>query len=289
MLTIKRKMKRINKGQALLIVLLITLVGLTVGLSVVSRSLTNIKISTQTEESDRAFAAAEAGVEEALRLGSAPPAGTVGDASYTVQLNQVGGGIAPFLFPTKITKDEVASIWLVNHRDDGSLEETPLYPANGTISVCWGENTTLDDSTPAIKADIIYKVGSDYKIGRGVYDPKRDRENSFEDVTNKSGGNCAAEGKTQAFRKDIKFSDLGIPGGAILELLRLRVFYNETTVAVAPLGGASLPLQGKMVESTGTLGGISRKIKVFESYPSLPPIFDYVLFSGEDLIKDEAP
>ena len=83
----KMKNLRNQRGQALLIVVLVMAVALTIGLAVVSRSITDIKISRQEEESARVFSVAEAGIEEALKLGSGT-SGTIGEGEaligYTV-------------------------------------------------------------------------------------------------------------------------------------------------------------------------------------------------------------
>src|SRR3970040_1823596 len=55
-----------KSGQILILVLLIVVVALAVGLSVASRNITNLRTSTQTEQSQRAFTAAEGGVEDVL-------------------------------------------------------------------------------------------------------------------------------------------------------------------------------------------------------------------------------
>lgn len=54
-------------GQIALIVILVTVVGLTVAVSVLSRSVTTVAISTKEQEKARSFSAAEAGIEDALR------------------------------------------------------------------------------------------------------------------------------------------------------------------------------------------------------------------------------
>jgi len=54
-------------GQAALIVTLVVIVGLTVAVAVISRSVTDVGVSTQEEDRARSFSAAEAGVEDALR------------------------------------------------------------------------------------------------------------------------------------------------------------------------------------------------------------------------------
>jgi hypothetical protein len=58
--------KNKEKGQALLMLLLVLSVVLTIIIATVSRSVTDIKITTYEDNSARAFGAAEAGVEEAL-------------------------------------------------------------------------------------------------------------------------------------------------------------------------------------------------------------------------------
>jgi Tfp pilus assembly protein PilX len=50
-----KKTLKNNSGQTIIIVLLAIAVGLTIGLAVISRSVTSIRISRQEEESARAF------------------------------------------------------------------------------------------------------------------------------------------------------------------------------------------------------------------------------------------
>jgi Tfp pilus assembly protein PilX len=61
-----RKNRRREKGQALLLVVLMLSVVLVVVLSYVSRSITDVSISTYQEESVGALAVAEAGIESDL-------------------------------------------------------------------------------------------------------------------------------------------------------------------------------------------------------------------------------
>src|SRR3989344_3152201 len=116
-----------ESGQALLIVVLSLAVVLTVVLSILARSVTDIKLSTGSEESLRAFSAAEAGIERALIAGS----GTVtcdgvscldyGGASLTASVTEVGEGDTSFANPTPILSGETALFWFVAHDADGSL------------------------------------------------------------------------------------------------------------------------------------------------------------------------
>src|SRR3989344_1951173 len=69
-----------SKGQAVILYLLILIIGMTIVLTVASRVITDIRITTTTDESNRAYFAAEAGVEEALRRLQQSP-GAVGPFS----------------------------------------------------------------------------------------------------------------------------------------------------------------------------------------------------------------
>src|SRR5687768_11168985 len=55
------------KGQVILILLLVMTVGLAIGLSVIQRSLSDVTTASKIEQSSRAFSAAEAGIERALK------------------------------------------------------------------------------------------------------------------------------------------------------------------------------------------------------------------------------
>ncbi len=94
---------KLRKGQAALIVTLVVIVGLTVAVAVISRSVTDVGVSTQEEERARSFSAAEAGVEDALRQdlsviagGNFQVGGTETSTNYTVtKLTNVTSRIDP--------------------------------------------------------------------------------------------------------------------------------------------------------------------------------------------------
>jgi len=61
---------KFQRGQAALIALLVLTVATTIGLSLIARSTTDVSITRTQEESSRAFSAAEAGIELALKSGA---------------------------------------------------------------------------------------------------------------------------------------------------------------------------------------------------------------------------
>lgn len=270
-----------QKGQVLLIVLLVMVVGLTIGLSLATRSVTDIKISTQLEESSRAFAAAEAGIEAALKgepvVDCAGTWQTIGQAKYCFSKTTAGGTSDPLVLG-KIGIADTYTVWLVEHdivTGNPQIDESHDYDGT-SIDVCWGEGG--ETTKPAMEVSVIYKDATGYKVARGAYDPDSSRtgSNHFTDISG-SSVNCGggfAYGTT-----------VSLPSGVLLIALRLRPFYLEANVGVAPQGD-NLPSQGLSIASTGTAGETTRKVEVVDSYPSLPAIFDYVLFSGTNVTHE---
>lgn len=284
-----------QKGQALLIVVLVMSVALTIGLAVVSRSITDIKISRQEEESARVFSVAEAGIEEALKLGSGT-SGTIGEGEaligYTVSETGQGGG-TEFVFPA-INAGDTQTVWLVEHDNDGNLTETGRYTGN-TIDLYWGNEGQAADqaTTPALEATVIYKDGSNYKIKRGAYDPydgvdSSRNANGFDDAD--SAGGYSVGVKTFQFRKT-GFTLPALP--LIPYALRLKLIYNNDQAQILGVADNSaddaqnFPSQGKCYESTASLStsGITRKVQQCQFHKTPPGIFDYVLFSEGGLTK----
>lgn len=274
-------MKR-QSGQAIIIILLVMAVGLTIGLSIISRSITDIRISQQEEESARAFSAAEAGIEEALGQNLAAGESlsrSVGGIDYHVSATAQGSGRDFDFGAGQFDEGDIQTVWLIEHTN-GDLGG-PSFPANGTIAVCWGE-----EATPAIEVTIIYQSGGSFRVARGAYDPVgvRRTQNGFDPP---EAGVDAAKCGDLDFEKDISLTGLGIPGTATLYALRLKLLYNDSPQPLRVWGSTNFPSQGKCFVSTATIpeSGITRKVQQCQFHKAPPGIFDYVLFSEGDLTK----
>ena len=259
-----------SSGQVLLVILLVMFVGLTISLALLSRTTTDIKLSRDLEESSRAFSAAEAGIEEALRgvIASTPQEITTG-VSFNVTSQEAGQGSGVFSLG-KVEKENVGTVWFVEHDADGNLVETAVYGAS-RITLCWKEG---DTTAPQIEAIVLYKDGTDYKVARRFYNPSG--------ISGSDDCDDAA-GTFYPYKTDVD-----LPTADVLLALRLKPIGGSALLAVDPPEGVannSLPSQGREIISTGKAGGTVRKIKVIKSYPSWPEIFDYVLFSGGGLSK----
>jgi len=299
-------------GQALLVVLLVMAVILTVVLSVISRSVTDISVTSLDEEALRAFSAAEAGVERALIVGTSV-SDSVGESSFNATVSGIAQGAQSFAYPTEIYSGESVYIWFASHDTNGNLVcnapgGLPCFTGTGA-SFCWGSEGVSSDSitTPAIEVSVFYDPAltgvsadnfSSVRVGRATFDSNTTRRlsNSFAAEL----GACPAGGENYAFSGDIAFGtdanpstvDLGIscvgsPG--CLLAARVRAVYNTDFthpigIDVAP---ATLPAQGKKINSTGTsASGVSvRKIEAYRTFGGPPPIFDASVFSQESVTK----
>jgi hypothetical protein len=264
------------RGQMLLIVVLVMVVILTVGLSAATRTITNIRVSTDEEDSERAFSAAEAGLEQALGR-NIGVSGTLDNTSnYNTTIAQLSG--VEFLLNNNlpILKDEAVDIWLSTYPS----YTVPYYTGNMTIY--WGAASdacnTLESNNTMAALDIVVITGSTANPVATHYPvdpcPQRRNDNNFGNAV-MGGGNVS--GKNYAYRTTIN-----VTNGLIARIIPL---YSATPIGVKGCnsggGGCNaLPSQGTVIQSTGTSENAQRKIVNFQSYPKLPPeIFPFVLFA----------
>lgn len=290
-----------QKGQALLLILLTMAVVLTVVLSILSRSITDIGVSTREEEALRAFSAAEAGVEEALvsgNIGSIIANSEYGDnSSFSTSVNVANANAYEFGNPIGIFSGEAVTFWFVAHDDTGNLIcslDKPCFTGS-QLKICWGKEGTENnvDTTPAIEASIYYLNTpgnlSTSSIARFTADANESRraQNGF---SAQDTGTCKlTTGETYSFQKTMDLTTLGIPAGVLqtqngLQFIKIKLLYNtnEThTVGISTEfpGNGNLPSQGVKIVSSGISGTSNRKIDVFQGYGEIPSVFDSAIFS----------
>lgn len=289
------KRNKNNSGQALLIVLLSLAVVLTVVLFIISRSITDISISTKEEDSLRAFSAAEAGIERALIIGSDTGSLTIGDATFSADVSSFAQGAQGVNYPFNLRSGEYANFWFVGHNSDGTLGCTtePCF-RGGSMKICWGEPGTVssDAQTPAVEVAVTYAgTAGDYStlsVARAASDPYTIRDNNFSDPDT----TCTIDGQSYAFAKNIDFSSLGISNYAtdnVLQYATVRMLYNTAAahrigIDVSPTSSL-LPSQGLKVESLGQYADANRKIEAYQLHSQTPMIFNSVVFSSGGVTK----
>lgn len=300
-----RKLPNNTSGQALLLVLLSMSVVLTIVLSILARSTLDIGISSRSEESVRAFSAAEAGIEQRLVAGVyGPYSGSVGDSTFSGDVTGFSSGVSEFVLPSSLYSGESATVWFVSHDANGDLScsgpDNPCFTGS-QIQVCWGKEGTSTNlsTTPALEVSIIYlRSQGNYttaRIAREVADPNSSRRSS-NSFSAPDGGTCVVGGQIFAFKKTVDFGNGGLkilpasvyqqPNG--LQLARIASLYNTDMghpVSVKVISGSTLPGQGVVINSSGVSGVSARKVEVIRGFEELPGIFESVVFSSGGITK----
>lgn len=270
--------KKSQDGQVLLIILLVVSVLLVVGLSAVSRSVTDIKTSRQSQEAARALWVAQAGLEKAIKTGSGIESLDTSGITYKVERTQIGEG-SYFQFPNPISANESVTIWLVNHNETtGAIEIPPIQVSQ--LRIGW---STSED--PALEATLIYNLAGNFLTRRYVYDPNDSRRNlttHFDD----DAGSCNLGGTDFAHCSgSITFPLTGIP-----YFMRIKLLFNSSPqpigveVTAASLS-QSFPIQGQCYDSTAKVNesGVTRRLQECRFWPVTPSIFDNLLWSGSNI------
>jgi len=252
-----------SSGQAVLLILLVVAVALGLGLSIMSQSTTDIRMSQQEQESARAFSAAEAGIEDALKaitVGSGNLTVDGIDVNYTVTGQQFLQGRFPENGVAQVILDGNENILTIEWVEEGDPVEDP-----GT---CVGKTGEAPASL------LISVINSDYEVRRvGINACVLRYTNNLEDISD--------FGDFPYLRR----YNLEISDGD--QLVRIRPVYNSTSLQVTadPDSFDPLPDQAYLISSSAQIETTkeAKAIEVTRLEPAAPPIFDYVLFSGGNL------
>jgi len=248
-----------QRGQAVLIILAVMAIGMSLAFSLSRQITTDVEISQKETESAKAFSAAEAGIEEALRqLSQGQTNVNLNPSDFGVDEVEVQvqdqGNAATFSYPLEIRPGEIAIIWLRNHRPNGQLDLNNGYNRS-TLKVCW-------QGEAALEAIYFYQTATDYQIRRWAFDPNtiRTNDNNFSSLIS---GCAEIDGLNRGVTLDLT-------DGTPLFLV-LRPFYQRTRVGAVAESGSSLPPQGHLITSASAINRgetkIARKIMVFQGWP----------------------
>lgn len=277
-----------QRGQTVLILVLVMTVALAIGISVIQRSLSDVSTATKFEQSSRAFSAAEAGIEKALKGDPSGVIFTDNSSSATVTGNTLIPAVPPNgtrqepLEYLPLAKEETAHVWLAD------LTSTMNPPAehydplvSRELDVFWGNSST---DQAALELTLVYHDGSQYKSQKWYLDQTtRTPANNFEQLT--CTGNYSLAG--YQCKKTIS---LPAPPASLM-LIRARLLYNTASqpFAVQAVGTCgtlcSIPPQAKKLISIGISGQTQRKIQLFQLLKVVPPYFDYAIFSTAEINK----
>jgi hypothetical protein len=292
-----------QKGQVIVILLLLMLVALSIGLAVTQKSVTDVTTSTQSEQSSRAFSAAEAGIEKAL-TGTLTPGQEVDlgnsakalvDSSAELPLPGSNAGVE---YPA-IGRETTAQIWFTDP------DNPAVFYTGSQVDLYFGNENTSDAEKPAVEVKIVMYTNNTYLTQSYYYDSNliRANSNNFTRVSGCGSVNLANSilGENHKFycKQTIPSATTNIPnlGGAgncappncKLILARVRLLYSNENhkIAMAPTLGSSaqLPPQIKIYNATGIAGQSEKQIQAFRVEDVIPPWFDFAVFSVNEITK----
>lgn len=248
-------MKR-STGQIALVVLIISAISLTLGLALADRVRTDIKTDTDDEQLQRAFNAAESGVENYLVNPSVGYTGS--DGSWAdVTASDVTGEVIEFGEHT--VKDHYAYFWLVGHNGDDSINESEYYDGS-VLSICYNKY-------PGAFAVYYFRNNNgSYDVVRKVYNLTTDYINNANNtlVDSDSGNVCGDE---YQYQNGMNFSGFGGGDpGVIILLAVIRPLGGGSRFAIKAFGDGILPSQGEIIDSTGRSGSASTTVSVYKRW-----------------------
>ena len=237
--------KNNNKGQVALIVLLISAVALTLGLSASKKAVTDTKVDKNEEELKDAFNVAESSIDQYLSNGNKTYTNSDSNAIANITTQSIGSS-------SQITSDGMVIdgqnnlFWLVNHNADGSIGTT-YFSKNKQITI-------KVDSTfiGSLKIDYFYKNGAVYSINRNGY--------NFSAIT---GINNYPYSASKSITINIGTEDA--------LLLVLTPIGGNTNLILN--GTAAFPVQGEEIIAVGEVGsGVKTQVKTINKY-DIPDFF----------------
>ncbi len=293
-----------QKGQALLLILLVMSLALTLVLSSVSRSVTDVEISKYEDDAIRAFDAAQAGIEKIMVGGTT--SGTkvdLGNQASYIPVVASGSASSNYVkYPLMLSSGESAVFFFVNHNlnANGDLEiscggggcSTPTQ-----IRLCWGMPGTPSDSdvTPALYVQYYYNFDevnpdkwqnmsnlADIRTETFTADTNATRRttlNNFSAPDTSGGVPCNIEPSAFSTHYD------SFPVGKRLLFMKVTMLYNDTPQPLGIRSASPLPSQGNEVASTGQSGDVYRKLMLYQGYPEIPFELENAIYSKQSLTK----
>jgi len=260
-----------QSGQIGIIVVLIMVVLLTIGLSLASRTTKEVALSTQEEESTRVFNAAEVGVEQAL----SSDLSFAGDVFTSSPITPAGSNTTVTYTINKQYQLEMQVFQGVSSMIQLTDAAHPTPPSS--LLVDWSLENSCATQSPASLLVSVYSINKaasppDVKVRYETYEACS-RPNNFSTTGVGAGQNGYFKRATIALAANDNF-------------IRIKPVYNDTKMLVQPSSG-QMPVQSYAIRSSGSnnAGNENRNVQVVRSLPTAPSILDYVLFSGNTIVK----
>ncbi len=254
-------------GQILLILVMIMAIAVTVVLTITFTSRTDTQLTKLEEESQKALAAAEAGIESTLK----------NDASIA-NLNSVGnlGSSITSGSTTLTTSATVAPV--LQNGEAYTLYLAPYNASSKTFGASTANNITVyygstSGSCTTIVLDIA--VVSTTSVTRYIADVGDRANTGGSDIG--SASTNTVNGTTYYCRTSL----INVSGGTnrFLVVRFVAPTSSPTSTSVTFSGTSALQPQGQSVSSkAATQTGVTKEVQLFQSYPQIPAEFFFTSF-----------
>lgn len=230
-----------EKGQVALIVLLVSAVVLSLGLSISRKTTVETKVDTDEELLKQAFNTAESSIDKYLVTGQTTYSGGIGE-SATVVSQVIGNGTS--LVSESLTEGEPAFFWLTGHNADGSVNLAGSDEEE--IEICASNVADVG----ALKIENFYAGGG--KVAR--FGANINSNDGFVNKFENKSGSC--------------YSVMTGNNSLLLTVTPIFETAGSTTITVEKI--SNFPKQGEDLTATGKVGdqttGVSRKVRVRIGY-----------------------
>lgn len=259
-----------QRGQTTLLAVILGVLGLTLGLSVASRSLSDLRQASTVDFGTKALAAAEAGVEYGL-------AQIAANANFSVTQQELVPGVL----------EDLTQIGIKTLKLDVSRPVTGFARSDGAVAKDDVFQVDFSSGSPPQRFDIFWTdadgievaaLSTTYAVSRFAYKRSGSAVAASFDPAAGCDPVCDAFPAGSCSRVDT--------GGTNTLLLRIKPVQSQAEILVCPVGG-TIPSQYYEVTATAkTLNGTVKKVRVRRDVSgTLPGIFDNVLYSGGSISK----
>lgn len=257
-----------RQGQVGLMLLVIMAVVVALVMSLASRSLSDTMLSRQENESSAAFSIAETGIEQALntlRRGTVPTGViTIADSTGLIAGNYEV--VAENSLGLYLEEGEVAHLDLSSFGGGNlGIKWTRINDPSEDIATCTEGSETMPAGMEVVALNV-----DEVAVGRSYYNPS-----NCDIATN--GFGASSDGGT-GYRSAKTYV---VPANTAA--IRLRPIYAGATISIT--GAGLTEEQMYVIQSSGSGGDAQKEIEVKRGLDAPAGIFDYVLFSGETIVK----
>lgn len=271
-------LRKNTSGQALIIIVLIIAFVLTV----ITASSYQLTVQTEgsklQEESVRALAAADAGIEVGLQLANtnnAPQSYTF--ASQGLNMAGVNATRSTIIVTSASQTDFISSLVLKDEQFTFYTKDYPLFadPSyEGWLRISFGSEGVGDCNTPrsrpALELTVIY--GNNNNIERRVVEPCTSGQviqGNSGSFTSYSPISETIDGVTFKYR----VADINMSSFTNAKMILVRSLFGSTRLRFLAQS-SQFPNQGKWIEARAySLSGPSKIVRVFQSLPQVPADF----------------